>query len=71
MLNDKQLEELSYEIDDFLVKCSNKYRVGTLSLSAVTLARLIRAVETYGERQDFDAIMMSAMQSHREQPTIQ
>jgi len=38
MLNDKQLEDLSYEIDDFLVKCSNKYKVGTLSLSAVTLA---------------------------------
>ena len=70
-MNDKQLENLSYEIDDFLVKCSNEYKVGTLSLSAVTLARLIRAVETYGERQDFDAIMMSAMQSHREQPTIQ
>ena len=71
MLNDKQLEDLSYEIDEFLVKCSNKYKVGTLSLSAVTLARLIRAVEAYGERKDFDAIMMSAMQSHREQPTIQ
>jgi hypothetical protein len=71
MLNDKQLEDLSYEIDDFLVKCSNKYKVGTLSLSAVTLARLIRAVEVYGERQDFDAIMMSAMESRREQPTIQ
>ncbi len=27
MLNDKQLEDLSYEIDDFLVKCSNKYKV--------------------------------------------
>ncbi len=52
MLNDKQLEDLSYEIDDFLVKCSNKYKVGTLSLSAVTLARLIRAVEVYGERKD-------------------
>jgi hypothetical protein len=71
MLNDKSLEELSNEIDEFLVKCSNKYKVGTLSLSAVTLARLIRAVETYGERQDFDIIMMSAMQSRREQPTIQ
>jgi hypothetical protein len=66
MLNDKQLEDLSYEIDDFLVKCSNKYKVGNLSLSAVTLARLIRAVETYGERQDFDAIMMSAMQSYKQ-----
>ena len=71
MLNDKSLEELSNEIDDFLVKCSNKYKVGTLSLSAVTLARLIRAVEIYGERKDFEAIMLSAMQSHREQPTIQ
>ena len=71
MLNDKQLEDLSYEIDDFLVKCSNKYKVGTLSLSAVTLARLIRAVEIYGDRQDFDAIMLSAMDSRREQPTIQ
>ena len=55
MLNDKQLEDLSYEIDEFLVKCSNKYKVGTLSLSAVTLARLIRAVEAYGDRQDFEA----------------
>ena len=71
MLNDKSLEELCNEIDEFLVKCSNKYKVGTLSLSAATLARLIRAVEVYGERKDFEAIMLSAMESHREQPTIQ
>ena len=71
MLNDKQLEDLSYEIDDFLVKCSNKYKVGTLSLSAVTLARLIRAVEVYGERKDFEAIMLSAMESHIEKKVLQ
>ncbi len=70
-MNDKQLEKLSYEIDNFLVKCSNEYKVGTLSLSAVTLARLIRAVELYGERKEFEAIMLSAMESHKEERTIQ
>ena len=69
--NDKQLENLSYEIDDFLVKCSNEYKVGTLSLSAVILARLIRAVEIHGDRQEFDIIMMSAMQSYKKDRTIQ
>lgn len=71
MVNDKQLEELSYEIDDFLVKCSHKYKMSNLSLSAVTLARLIRAVEVYGDRQEFDTIMMTAMESRRDLPTIQ
>jgi hypothetical protein len=70
-MNDKQLENLSYEIDDFLVKCSNEYKVGTLSLSAVILARLIRAVEIHGDRQEFDIIMMSAMQSYKKDRTIQ
>ena len=71
MMNDKQLENLSYEIDDFLVKCSNEYKVGTLSLSAVILARLIRAVEIHGDRQEFDIIMMSAMQSYKKDRTLQ
>ena len=70
-MNDKQLEKLSYEIDNFLVKCSNEYKVGTLSLSAVTLARLLRAVEIHGDRQEFDIIMMSAMQSYKKDRTIQ
>ena len=71
MLNEKQLKDLSYEIDEFLVKCSHKYTVSNLSLSAVILARLIRATETYGESNDFETIMTSALQSRREQPTIQ
>jgi hypothetical protein len=71
MMNDKQLENLSYEIDDFLVKCSNEYKVGTLSLSAVILARLIRAFEIHGDRQEFDIIMISAMQSYKKDRTIQ
>lgn len=71
MLNENQLEELSYEIDDVLVKFSHKYKIGTLSLCAVTLARLLRATEVNNERKDFEMIMMTALQSHSEQPTIQ
>lgn len=71
MLNDKQLEDLSHEIDEFLVKCSNNYKVNTLTLSAVTLARLIRSVEPFGDRQNFDAIMFSAMKNNEEQITLQ
>ena len=66
MLNDKHIEDLSYEIDEFLLKCSNKYSVGALSLSAITLARVIRLADEFGSREELDLILMTAMQSHKD-----
>ncbi len=66
MLNDKHIEDLSYEIDEFLLKCSHKYSVGALSLSAITLARVIRLADEFGSREELDLILMTAMQSHKD-----
>ena len=71
MLSNKHIEDLSYEIDEFLLKCATKYSTGPLSLSAITLARCIRLVEEVGSREELDLILMTAMESRREQPTIQ
>jgi hypothetical protein len=66
MLNDKQMSEVAYELDSFLVDLSEKYKLEPLNLSAVVLARLIRLTEEFGEGNHFHMIMETAMMSRTE-----
>jgi hypothetical protein len=59
-MKDEHLEELSYEIDDELVKYMMKYKVSPLSLSAILLARCMRLCMEVGQLDDFKNIMASA-----------
>ena len=61
MLNDKQLELLSYEIDDLLTMIAHKHQVGPLSLSSIMLARLMRMVMETGDLDDLRSIMIQAI----------
>lgn len=59
-MKDDHIEELSYEIDDELVKYMQKYKVSPLSLSAIMLARCMRLCMETGQLDDFKNIMLSA-----------
>ena len=61
MLNDTQLEVLSYEIDDILVTLAQKHSVGSLSLSSIIIARLMRLVMETGDLDDLRSIMALAI----------
>ena len=61
MLTDQELTEISYEIDDILSVLSTKYQISPLSLSAITLARLLRLVQEVDSDGEFKAIMSSAI----------
>lgn len=61
MLTDQELIQISHEIDDFLSILATKYSVAPLSLSAITLARLMRLVEESDSHGDFKKIMSSAI----------
>lgn len=76
MLNDAQLETLSYEIDDLLMNLAQKHSVGTLSLSSIMIARLMRMVMETGDLNDLRSIMALAINARtddgtRNNPTIQ
>lgn len=59
-MKDDHIEELSYEIDDELVKYMQKYKVSPLSLSSIMLARLMRLCMETGQLDDFKNIMLTA-----------
>lgn len=61
MMTDEQLIEISRELDTFLIELSMKYKVPTLSLSAITLARLMRFTEEDDSNKDFRKIMSEAL----------
>ena len=61
MLNDKQLTELSYEIDETLMKIATKYKCSPLSLSSIMIARLMRLVMETGDLSDLKSILAVAM----------
>lgn len=60
MLNDNELVDLSYEIDNTLALLLEKHQIGPLSLSAIILARLMRMTEEVDADGDFKKIMKSA-----------
>lgn len=53
MMTDKELEELSYTIDNFMMKMNDKYGASALSLSAVMLARMMLLCDSLGGGKDF------------------
>lgn len=61
MLNDKQLEVLSYEVDDILMTLAQKHNIGSLSLSSIMIARLMRLVMETGDLDDLRSIMVLAI----------
>lgn len=75
MLNDAQLETLSYEVDEILMKLAQKHSIGSLSLSSIMIARLMRLVMETGDLNDLRSIMVLAINTTddrtRDNPTIQ
>lgn len=67
MLNDEQLETLSYEVDDILMKLAQKHSIGSLSLSSIMIARLMRLVMETGDLDDLRSIMALAINTDTEQ----
>ena len=61
MLNDEKLAELSYEIDDTLMKLATKYKCSSLSLSSIMIARLMRLVMETGDLSDLKSILAVAI----------
>lgn len=46
-MNDNELEQLSYEIDDIIFELIQKYSASPINVSAIIIARLMRiAMET-------------------------
>lgn len=62
-LDDKQLEHLSYEIDDYLLELANKYKCSSLSLSAIITARLVRLSMETGDTINFNKILQHAIET--------
>jgi hypothetical protein len=69
MLNDEQIAELSYEIDETLLKWAQKYQVGSLSLSSVMIARLIRLIQETGDMDELRSIMAIAINTNTDDRT--
>ena len=61
MLSDKELTEVSYEVDNILSALIEKYEIPPLSFSAIVLARLMRLVQEVDSDSDFKKIMSSAI----------
>lgn len=61
MLSNKQLEDLSYQIDDILMKLATENKISPLSLSSIMIARLMRLVIETGDLNDLKSIMALAI----------
>ena len=59
-MSDDDFADLSYGIDKFLIKMADKYDMNALSVSAITLARLVVLCETVGCGDEFRRLCMSA-----------
>lgn len=46
MVTDEELTNISFEIDDFLLKLVKEYDIETLNLSSIIIARMIRMNES-------------------------
>jgi hypothetical protein len=61
MLSDKELIDLSYEVDNVFSTLIEKHKISPLSFSAIVLARLMRLVQEVDNDSDFKQIMSSAI----------
>jgi hypothetical protein len=61
MLSDKELIDVSYEVDNVLSALMEKYKISPLAFSAIVLARLMRLVQEVDSDSDFKQIMSSAI----------
>mgnify|MGYP003335984572 CR=1 FL=1 len=61
MLDDKQLTDLSYEIDEIFYMLARKHKCSSLSLSAIMLARMVRIIEETGNPDDLRSVLELAM----------
>lgn len=66
MLSDKQLTDISFEIDETLGDIMNKYQVSPLSFTSIVLARIMRLAHEVHCDGDFKKIMSSAIQMKTE-----
>jgi len=55
-MEDDKLSKIAYEIDDVISEFISKYDIDPLSLSAILLARLVRANDFIGSGDDFRLI---------------
>jgi len=70
-MNNMQLEELSYEIDDLLLGLSNKYHCSGLSLCSILIARMMRLSMETSSLDDLKSIMALATQHKEEKKVLQ
>ena len=61
MLNDNELMAVTREMDAFLFELTQKYQISTLSLSAITFARLMRLTREDSSDKDFRKLMSQAL----------
>jgi hypothetical protein len=72
MLNDEHIVSISNEIDDSLYAYMSKYKVSSLSLSSIVLARLMRLCMATGDFDDLKTIMQLAQaETNRTERVIQ
>ncbi len=70
-MNEEHLEALSYEIDDELYRLSQKYKCSSLSLSSIILARLMRMNMESNSIDDFNSILLLAVNRNKEKKVLQ
>ena len=59
-MNDSQLEVLSSELDAMLIQIAMQYKINSLSLSGVLLARLAHFNESFSSKDDYIQLLHSA-----------
>lgn len=71
IMSDKELETLSYEIDDLLINLSKKYNCSDLNLYSILIARMMRLSMEIGSLDDLKSIMALATQHKEEKKVLQ
>jgi hypothetical protein len=63
-MDDKNLEILSGEVDELLVKLCIKHKLSPLLLSAVFLARMLKLNQDAHSESDYKALMFEIISGH-------
>jgi hypothetical protein len=70
MLSDKELIDVSYEVDNVLSALMERHQISPLSFSAIVLARLMRLVQEVDSDSDFKQIMSSAIGMEKKEDRV-
>jgi len=62
-VDDKHLENIILELDDYLLKFANKHKLSALLLSSIMLARLTWMNKLAGDPEDFSKLLTTIIDS--------